>query len=251
MKLSPIIIFFAFVAPCFAQDSTPAPKKNPFAGFGNTSLDKRPNNPRIATPAPFVSSLPPRGSTSTGNLPSPGSIGLTFDAKTVANGGGITGATTVPGPIAPVKTETRASHPVLEVNVHNFSNEPANAHLDWFFLANAYNVGRYVWDQGDRDVSVLAGGAQTETLESRPVEQHTINETHIETTVTRMTDGTTRISQKPVSTQRHAGSQPVGWIVRMFVGGALVKVQASTAAFEQIGRDQAQLNALLKVKSTP
>jgi len=250
MKFVQLFALFALAAPCFGQNATPVPTKKPFQGFGNTLLDKRPNNVRVATPAPFVSSLPPRGSTSSGNLSSPGAIGLTFEAKTVANGGGVTSATAA-GSVAPVRTETRASHPVIEVDVHNFSNQPANAHLDWFFVASGSNVGRYVWDQGDRDVAVLPAGAQTETLESRPVEQQTINETHIQTTVTTMNNGTTQITRNPISTQRRTGSQPVGWIVRMFVGGVLVKVQGSSAIFEQIGRDQAQLNALLKVKPSP
>jgi hypothetical protein len=138
------------------------------------------------------------------------------------------------------------------VKVHNLAPQPASAHFDWFFVASGLNGrGRYVWDQGERDVSLLAGGDQTETIESRPVEQHTINETHLQTTITTMSDGSTYTTQHPVSSQQRTGSRPDGWIVRMFVGGVLVKVQASTAVFEQVARDQAQLDYLLKAKPIP
>ena len=43
MKLLRIAALFALTAPCFAQDATPAPRKSPFAGFGNTALDQRPD----------------------------------------------------------------------------------------------------------------------------------------------------------------------------------------------------------------
>lgn len=53
MKLSFVclLLFTAFAAGVSGQEATPTPKKDPFAGFGNTSLDHR--NPAKATPSPF------------------------------------------------------------------------------------------------------------------------------------------------------------------------------------------------------
>jgi hypothetical protein len=151
--------------------------------------------------------------------------------------------------VGSVKTETRGSHPVIELQVHNLAAQPASAHFDWFFIASSlYGQGRYVWDRGERDVAVLAGGQQKETIESSAVEQKTVTETHIQTTITKMSDGSSFTTRQPVTTQSRTGSRPDGWIVRMFVGGALVKVQASTAVFEQIARDPVQLDTLLKGK---
>jgi hypothetical protein len=235
----------------FAQDPT-SPKKNSFDGFGS-SLDQRPKGYRMASPPPGPSSLPSRAALSV-------STGLTFEAKTVANGGGIT----APGAVAsqpqtaygvpkqyapPSKIETRASHPVLQLKVHNLAPQPANAHFDYFFIASGLNGGgRYVWDHGERDVAVRAGGDQTETIESIPVEQRTINETHSFNVTTTYTNGSTSTQRQTESTQRRTGSRPDGWIVRMFVGNALVKVQASTSVFEQVARDPVALEQLLKSK---
>jgi hypothetical protein len=149
--------------------------------------------------------------------------------------------------------QTRDSHPVLEVKVHNLAPQPATAHFDYFFIASGLNGrGRYVWDRGERDVSVLAGGEQTETIESIPVEQKAINESHSfnVTTTYRDSAGITHQVTQPqtIATQRHTGSRPDGWIVRMFVGNVLVKVQASTTVFEQVAQDPVALNQLLKMK---
>ena len=205
----------------------------------------------MASPAPDVSSLPPRSAAASRNLSSPGSTGLTFEARTVANGGGIAVATPgiSRGYAAPVRTETRASHPVLEVKIRNLAPQPASAHFDWFFIASGLNgQSRYVWDRGQRDVSLLPGGDQTETIESTPVEQKTVTETHLQTVTTTMSNGSTTTGQQAVSSQRRVGSRPDGWIVRMFVGDVLVKVQASTTVFEQVARDPVELDRLLKMK---
>jgi len=178
------------------------------------------------------------------------STSVTFEAKTVSNGGGVSiaaGPDTKKGFVPSSTKETRVSHPVIEVMVHNLAKQPANVHFDWFFIAASVDRkkgGNYVWDKGERDVALVAGGSNTENLVSKPLEQHTDKESHMQTGPYTYGNGTVTGGNTMVGTLKQSGSRPEGWIVRMYVGGALVKVQASTNAFEQIARDPVQLEKL-------
>lgn len=66
------------MASAWAQEPAATPKKDPFAGFGNTSLDRRPGGP--STPSPFVrpASPTPR-SAATVPAPDSGDTGITLN----------------------------------------------------------------------------------------------------------------------------------------------------------------------------
>jgi hypothetical protein len=55
MKATHLFFVTFFAATLHGQEVTPAPKKDPFAGFGNTGLDHRPNGKN--TPSPFTKPL--------------------------------------------------------------------------------------------------------------------------------------------------------------------------------------------------
>src|SRR4051812_11175209 len=64
MKLALLALIPGLVVPAFAQEATPPPKKDPFPGFGKTTLDGKtpaklspglPQKPAVPmTPPPFV-----------------------------------------------------------------------------------------------------------------------------------------------------------------------------------------------------
>lgn len=248
----------------FAQQPSPSPKKNPFEEFGHTALDQHVST---TTPSPAVgvgggaigrrsaSSPPPPIS----SLPATAAVthGLNFEAKTRASGGGNTATDRSAFGNASQATissnEARESSPVLEVRIRNLSNQSENAHFDWFFVARALEAhgGLFVWDRGERDVVAIPGTEKVETMESKPLQQETTTQTHGRTyqtqnLITRDPDGyqhsTGGSSFTTFTTRRErSGAQPVGWIVRMFVGGKLAKVQGSSSELEALGRDPARL----------
>ena len=273
MKLPSILMITCLGTLALAQQATPPPKKDTFKGFGGTALDQP---PRGKTSAPVASGGSAIGSSldqrppgaryaqpvpSQANLSPLAFQGLNFEAKTVANWGGQTidrsaGAT---GSSSVTKKVTRESRPVIELQVRNVSRRPGLAHMDWFFVAQSVSGGGlFVWDKGERDVSLDAGAERAETIESSGLDQATKTETHGERVTVPGSSGrspagysysrgpTTVIT--PVTSQERSGARPNGWIVRMFVEGKLVKVQASSNPLEVIGRDSAQLENLLSRK---
>lgn len=272
MKLPPFLLVLCFGVSALAQQPAPTPKKDPFATFGKTSLDRpqpgkaapnpagtggsgsslnqRPTSERIARPNETQSSLPVNTFS-----------GLNFEAKTVTSGGRST-VDRNSSAFSAKETKTQESQPTIELNVRNVSHQPNAAQFEWYFVAKAVSGGTpYVWDEGRREVQVPASGAQVETLESKPLTRETVRESHQEiekrTTITQhgfggtgMTSTTTRYVPTVNSRQEQTGSQPFGWIVRMFVGETLVKVQASSSQLEVVGRDETQLKALLRRQAT-
>jgi hypothetical protein len=82
------LLAVSFSLPTLAQQATPVPSKPPFAGFGNTLLD-RPTNGR-ATPSPFTRPplSPPPPSPSTPAAPSAGLVLATEWTGHIAQGAG-------------------------------------------------------------------------------------------------------------------------------------------------------------------
>lgn len=227
--------------------------------IGTSSLDQRPTGARVASSAPSASTLPPLAT----------ARGLSFEAKNQSSGGGTDvqriGATgpagpTVASPPGITKTTVIDRHPILKLSVRNVRHEADRAQFDWFFVAKAIGCGSlFIWDQGERELAVAAGQERTDTLESRPLLDSTTVETHgelvKENSYGQTSVGSTYVSgtgyavQAKTSSSR-AGAEPNGWIVRMFVDGKLAKVQASSNQLEILGRDPAQLAALLERESS-
>lgn len=270
MKLATLFTLACLGTAALAQQATPPPKNELLKGFGGTALDK---TPRANTSPPAAaggnasgSSLdqrpagakyaPPAAAPS--NLSSLAFQGLNFEAKMVTSGGKAKidragGGTSV------AKTVSRESSPVIELQVRNVSKSAGDAHFDWFFVAKGVSGGSpFVWDKGERDVSLPPAGAQVETIESSPIIRTTTTKTREEMVTT---PGVVRTSPygptgstqptrvaTAVTSQERSGAQPYGWIVRMSVDGKVVKVQASSNSLELVGRDSAQLEKLLQKK---
>ena len=224
------LVLCVLTASASAQPATPVPKKKAPPPFGS-ALDRNPTGPK-ATPPPAT---PPAAT----SLPSTAARGLSFEARQIASGGSPDGSNTArtsDGQIA--KTRVRNSQTTLEIQVRNLARETDTAHFDWFFVAKSViTENTYVWDKGERDVPVPAASQKKETVESE----------ELAATVTRTTSGSSSSSSsKGYTSEKKSGSRPYGWIVRMSVGGQVVKVQASNSELDKIARDPAQLTQLLK-----
>lgn len=167
----------------------------------------------------------------------PASNGLSFDARLVANGGAA--KTERGGPVGPYTTaqssQTRASKMSVEVRARNFSAVPAEAHLEWFFIAKDLQSKKpYVWDHSRREVSLAAGSEQKETAESTELYQATTQKSESRP-VQGLIGQTPRYQQS--SSKQEWGAKPYGWIVRLWSGDRLLKVQASSNDLEAMARD--------------
>jgi hypothetical protein len=273
--MSKLAGFFFLMGMCltaFGQSATPAPKKKPFEGFGNTALDRRPASAssartapgasggtsldqrpagmKYAPPAPATSNMPP------GGILPPGapSTGLNFEAKTIVNGGGVsTEKTANVNSAKAVATTIRTLHPVLQINVRNVGHRPETARLEWFFVAKGLNGGdMFVWDQGEREVPMAAGTSRDEVVESKDLEQQLTTQTRSQSE--RVPGFGNRLAttvERAVTSQSRTGARTYGWIVRMFVEEQLVKVQASSKPLEMVARNSGEFEALLKRQPPP
>jgi len=173
-----------------------------------------------------------------------GNNGLTFEAKLVSSGGA---TKTEKGGIANSSgqtfesMQTHESKSRVEVIVRNLSTVPAQPRVDWFFVAREIPSRReYVWDQGQKDVSLAPGSEEKEMLESKPLAQTTRRKT--EFSRPQNFPGSQQI--QPQSSTEQSGGRPSGWIVRMWDGEQLLRVQASSSDLETVGRDPALLSKL-------
>ena len=190
---------------------------------------------------------------STLSLPSAAAMrGLSFEARSTASGGSLesganprTNQTSKNSTVESLSsTRTRKSRIVLEIQVRNMASKPDSARLDWFFMAKEEgNDKLYVWDHGQREVSVPAVGQAKEVVSSTELISS------VTRTVTQTNSGTI---DKPTShttaNEKKTGARQNGWIVRMFVDGQLARVQASSGTLEQLGRNSAQLQGLVPKK---
>ncbi len=137
--------------------------------------------------------------------------------------------------------QTHESKSRVEVVVRNLSTVPAQARFDWFFVAREIPSRReFVWDQGQRDVSMTPGSEQKETLESKPLAETTRRKT--EYTTQQNSLNPQQVQQQ--SSTEQSGGRPSGWIVRMWDGDHLLQVQASSSDLEAIGHDPVRLGKL-------
>lgn len=180
-----------------------------------------------------------------GNVPSTplagpvtsGSSSLSFEAKSVSNGGATkvqNGGTTGLMGENLKSTQTHQSMIRLEVRVRNFGTAAGQGHLDCYFVATEFSHGkRYIWNTVPRDVTVPPGGEKLELVESSQLTQ--VSERTYQSEVTTDVTGSYRFSESAAN--RTSGSKPYGWIVRLMSGDRVLKVQASSSELENIARD--------------
>jgi len=230
-----MVFVFLFCATTWAQVTPPpvTPKKDPFQGFGN-ALDQRPPGMRMAQTPPSISQLPGPA----------GHSGMTFEAKSVSNGGGVKtdrGVTLGANYEKLDSTQTQENKSQVEIVVRNLSTMAVQAHFDWFFVAREVQSRReFVWSQGQRDVPLTPGVEHTELLESTPL----VETTRRKTEYTKPANSTALQQVQQQSSTEQSGARPFGWIVRLWDGKQLVQVQASSLDLEFVGRDPAQMGKL-------
>jgi hypothetical protein len=185
-------------------------------------------------------------------LPEPAAnTGMTFEAKSIANGGGVKTDRGVASGATFQKLESTQTHEnksQVEVVARNLSTAPAQAHFDWFFVARDVQSRReYVWDQGQRDVPLAPGIEHRELLESAPV----VETNRQKTEYTKPTNSTGLQRMQQQSSMEESGGRPFGWIVRLWDGDHLVQVQASSNDLEIIGRNPPLMTKLLQGQQGP
>ena len=165
---------------------------------------------------------------------------ISFDVRSVATGGGQTTGAAAPTMRSSTSgtSRVRERQTVLELRARNLSKQPATVSFEWVFLAKHVNGrgGAYVWDQGQKQVTLEGGGNTKETLESSELVQ--VSTVTSQRYLVRYTDGSSRY--QTTSTQSKTGSRPVGWVVRMLEDGKVVRVQASSSEYEKFGFRRAQ-----------
>lgn len=166
---------------------------------------------------------------------------ISFDVRSVATGGGQSTGTPQPTGRSAYSTgvsRVRERQTVLELRARNLSNQPATVNFEWIFLAkNVSGRGSaYVWDRGQKQIS-LEGGADTkETLESSEIVQ--VSTVNSQRRLVSYSDGSS--GYEMISSQSKSGSRPVGWAVRMMADGKVVRVQASSSEYERFAFDSRQ-----------
>ncbi len=250
MKPLALLLLCSLAGSASAEPDATPPKKPITAPIGS-SLDRpstgarpkpKPPKPLTLPPKPAAAATPPATPPAATGLPAASAArGLSFEARQTSSGGSPAASTserTFEGSLS--KIRVNKSQTTLEIQVRNLSREADTAHFEWFFLAKGVAVERtYVWDKGERDVPVPPASQKKETVESE----------ELASTITRTTTGsTTSSSSSSHTSEKKTGARPYGWIVRMSVGGKLVKVQSSNGEIDKIARDPAQFDQLLKQK---
>lgn len=237
MKLRSFLILCSLTAAPLARSASPGLSTGTIA----TPQNKVSGSGAVTSAAGTLTSLPGAAA----------QRGLSFDAHSTASGGAVEGGRN-PGSTNAHNngvgsfstTRTRKSRSALEIQVRNVASKPDSARLEWFFVAKDEGSDNfYVWDNGQREVSVPAVGYAKELVSSTDLTSS------VTRTVTRTNSGTTANPMiRTTTTEQKSGARPNGWIVRMFVDGQLARVQASSGMLEQLGRDSARLNGLVRKK---
>jgi len=179
---------------------------------------------RAQVPAPSVAASP---------AAVPVQHSLSMDVKATGSGG--TGKASGMGSSA--DTTLQGHRTVLEVEVRNFSQHPDQAHVEWYFFgASLGSSDVHVFDSGNSDVTLQAGGVQTLNPASKEL-----------TTMVKRSISTGPVVnnvQITTLTRAEGGSTVKGWLVRLMADGKVLQIIGSSPKYEEFGRRDADLQAL-------
>ncbi|MCE9610221.1 MAG: hypothetical protein K8R23_08420 [Chthoniobacter sp.] len=235
MKLHSLLVLLSVAA------APPVHSAPPGLSTGALGSSLRGSGP-ITSASGTMTSLP--GAATTG--------GLSFDVRSTTGGGvgSNAGTTTQTGNNGKGNavgdfstTRTHKSKMSIEIQIRNVSAQPATGRFDWFFFAQNSDGGvPFVCNNGEREMTVAALGQAREAAASAEITSS------VTRTIHRTQTGTGPTAQvHSTSSETKTGSRPYGWVVRMFVGGQLARVQASTSALDQLARSP-QLDQMAKQK---
>ena len=178
-----------------------------------------------------------------------GSSSLGLDVTPLSAGAAVQNTVTTKQAPASLRSTTSNVHvtraqETLQLNVRNFGATPANAKVQWYFVAAPVHPSpdkpaddqEFVFDQGAQDLTLPGGGSQTITAQSKAV-----------TSTRKVSSGRSRSGSSLSSAQKPAetGSALHGWLARVVVDGKTVAARGSTDAYQEIAGDDASLQALL------
>ena len=132
----------------------------------------------------------------------------------------------------------------MQLDVRNFGAAPANAKVQWYFVAAPVHPSpdkpadeqEFVFDQGAKDLVLPGGGTQTLTAQSQEVTS---------TKKVSASRSSRASSYSPTKKPTETGSALHGWLARIVVDGKTVAARGSTDAYQEIAGDDASLQDLL------
>lgn len=167
---------------------------------------------------------------------------LSWEVRSVANGGGGDAKSTGGGNTIS-QTRTRSSQTTIELKVRNLARTPVSAEFEYYFVANAVSGSKYISSKGSKPITIAPGQEQRELFQSAEIAQSSFQST----TTDRVSSSETLVTLRRSKT----GASHVGWFVRLMSEGKVIRVVASSAEYEKVGRDQTLLAALLRGGSQP
>ena len=122
---------------------------------------------------------------------------------------------------------------VLSIAVRNFSPQPDEVQLEWYFFAEPVGGTKtYVLNSDVSKISLQ--GSETQTVTA----------TSLETGTTKVQKMTGAAGYSSILTSSESGTKPRGWMVRVMADGKVLDVRGSDLTTEGYGKDDAKLDAL-------
>jgi hypothetical protein len=124
--------------------------------------------------------------------------------------------------------KTQRQSKALLIEVRNMSKLPGRFRVEWYFIGKPLSgTKRFIYDHGAKDVELDGGDFTKLEVESDDL------------TSTRFRSRSGRYYYK-------SGDKADGWLVRAISGDEVVRVKASSVAYEKYGRDEEQLQRLIE-----
>ena len=124
---------------------------------------------------------------------------------------------------------------VLSIAVRNFSPQPDEVQLEWYFFAEPYGGSKtYILNSDVSKISLK--GSETQNVTA----------TSLETGVTTVQKATGAAGYEPILSRQTNGTKQKGWMVRVLADGKVIDVRGSDLTTEGYGKDDKALEALKK-----
>ena len=124
--------------------------------------------------------------------------------------------------------KTKVATRELNITVRNMAALPGQFTIEWFFVGKpATGTRRFLYDKGERNVTLAPNAFDKVSVESKELTSNTIRDTFY-----------TGYSYK-------SGDKPDGWIVRAKVGDEIVRVKTSSPQLEQLHSNKDEFDKLV------
>lgn len=124
---------------------------------------------------------------------------------------------------------------VLQVTLRNFSQQPDRVDIESYFFGQPVSSNKmFIFDSQKTTVPLQASETRTINIASKEIAS-TVEKTYVSA------DG-----YLPLMSKRESGDKMKGWVVRLMGEGKVIQIRGSDLKYEDIGRDDAKLQALKK-----